>query len=116
MEWILPLIAGLGIGSLLKSIADHFMIRRASAHDRWYQEKREAYLGLLKSLHDAAVNPSDENSKTFALWQTRCELFGSKDVAKYAQAIVDTNDGPRERRNEAFKNLLEAMKADLNVG
>jgi len=89
------------------------MARRASTSDREYQEKREAYLGLLKSLHDAAIHPSDETSKAFALWQTRCELFGSKDVARYAQAMVDTNDSPREQRNEAFRNLIEAMKADL---
>jgi hypothetical protein len=39
------------MGSLLKSIADHFMARRANTRDRWYQEKREAYLGLLEALH-----------------------------------------------------------------
>jgi hypothetical protein len=89
------------------------MARRASTSDRWYQEKREAYLGLLEALHDAAVHPSDENSKAFALWQTRCELFGSNDVARYAQAMIDTNEGPREQRNEAFKSLLQAMKADF---
>lgn len=113
MEWILPLLAGLGIGSLLKSMADHFMARRASTSDRWYQEKRESYLGLLQALHDAAIHPSDKNSMAFALWQTRCELFGSKDVAMYAQAMVDTNDGPGEQRNEDFKNLIQAMKADF---
>jgi hypothetical protein len=116
MEWVLPLLAGLGIGSLLKSIVDHFMARQANISDRWYQEKREAYLGLLKSLHDAALHPCNENSKAFALWQTRCELFGSKDVTRSAQAIVDTNNGPRDQRNEAFKNLLQAMKADLHTG
>jgi hypothetical protein len=116
MEWILPLLAGLGIGSLLKSIADHFMARRANTNDRWYQEKREAYLGLLESLHNAAVHPSDENSKAFAFWQARCELFGSKDVTSYAQAMIATNDGPQERRNEAFKGLLQAMKTDLRAG
>jgi hypothetical protein len=116
MEWALPLLAGLGIGSLLNSIADHFMARQANISDRWYQEKREAYLGLLKSLHDAAVYPCDENSKAFALRQTHCELFGSNDVTRYAQAIVDTNDSPRDQRNEAFKNLLQAMKADLHTG
>ena len=113
MNWFLPMIAGLGIGSLLNSIALHFMTRRASARDRWYQEKREAYLGLLNSLHEAAVRPSDESSKAYALWQTRCELFGSKDVSKYAQEIVDTNDSPRTERNAAFRNLIEAMKNDL---
>jgi hypothetical protein len=113
MDWILPLIAGLGLGSLLKSVADHFMTRRASSHDRWYQEKREAYLGLLNALHEAATTPSDKNSKTYALWQTRCELFGSMDVAKYAQLIIDTNDGPRAARSTAFRNLVNAMKSDL---
>lgn len=113
MEWILPLIAGLGLGSLLKSVADHFMARRASANDRWYQEKREAFLGLLNALHEAAVHPSDEHTKNYALWQTRCELFGSVDVVKFAQRIVDTNDSPREERNEAFRNLIDAVRRDL---
>jgi hypothetical protein len=45
------------MGSLLKSIADHFMARRANTRDRWYQEKRKAYLGLLEALHDTAVRP-----------------------------------------------------------
>lgn len=103
------------MGSLLKSIADHFMARRANTRDRWYQEKRKAYLGLLEALHDAAVHPSDESSKAFALWQARCELFGSQDVARYAQAIVDANDDPREQRNDAFESLLQAMKADLKA-
>jgi len=113
MEWILPLIAGLGIGSLLKSIADHFMARRATANDRWYQDKREAYLGLLSALHKAAIHPSDEHSKDYALWQTHCDLFGSANVSKYAQQIVDTNDSPIAERNDAFRNLIEAMKTDL---
>jgi hypothetical protein len=115
MDWILPLIAGLGIGSLLKSVADHFMTRRATSSDRWYEEKREAYLGLLTALHQAAVSASDKASKDYALWQTRCDLFGSKDVSKYAQRIVDTNDSSREERNEAFRNLIEAMKSDLRA-
>ncbi len=113
MEWILPLIAGLGIGSLLKSVADYFMTRRAGIRDRWYQEKREAYLGLLNSLHEAAVKPSNARSKAYVLWQTRCELFGSKEVARYAQEIIDTNDGPRTAREAAFRNLLDTMRIDL---
>ena len=35
MDWFLPLIAGLGLGSVIKSVADHFMTRKASEHDRW---------------------------------------------------------------------------------
>ena len=113
MEWILPLVGGLGLGSLLKSIIDHFNTRRATVKDRLYQEKREAYLGLLGALHKAAVRPSDENSKDFALWQTRCQLFGSHGVDRFAQAIVDTNDASRAERETAFQGLVESMRKDL---
>ncbi|MBB4569046.1 hypothetical protein [Rhizobium leucaenae] len=113
MDWVLPLIGGLGIGSLLKSVIDNFNSRRAVMKDRLYQEKREAYLGLLGALHKAAVQPSDENSKDFALWQTRCQLFGSPDAARFAQAIVETNDRPRSERESAFSGLIESMRDDL---
>ena len=114
MEWILPLIGGLGIGAILKSVVDHLNTRRAVSQDRIYQEKREAYLGLLGALHKAAVQPSDENSKEFALWQTRCQLFGSEEVAKHVQQIIDTNDGTLAARQAAFAGMLEAMRADLH--
>lgn len=115
MELVGYLIGGLGIGSVITAIVNHFTGRRAVTRDRLYAEKREAYLGLLGALHQAAVKPSDENSKSFALWQTRCELFGSADVARFAQRIVDTNDAPREERNAAFRSLIDAMKKDLAV-
>jgi hypothetical protein len=113
MEWVLPLVGGLGLGSLLKSVIDHFNAGRAVTKDRLYQEKREAYLGLLGALHKAAVQPSKENSKEFALWQTRCQLFGSLEVAQYVQAIIDSNEGPRAARETAFKGMIEAMRTDL---
>jgi hypothetical protein len=112
MDWAV-LLGGLGIGSLLTSVATHFMTRRANASDRWYQEKREAYLGLLKANHDAAVRSSDENAKAYGLWQARCDLFGSEAVSRLAQAMVDTNDGPRAERATVYRDLIAAMKADL---
>jgi hypothetical protein len=57
MNWA-ELVGGLGVGSLITSLATQFMTRRAATNDRLFQEKREAYLGLLKALHDAAVEPS----------------------------------------------------------
>ncbi|MBK7845657.1 MAG: hypothetical protein IPJ71_18585 [Bdellovibrionales bacterium] len=113
MDWILPLVGGLGIGSMLTRLIEHFLVKSMSKQNRFYQEKREAYLGLLSALHAAAVSPSNENSKNYALWQTRVELFGAAEVAKSAQGIVDTNDGPRETRDLHFKNLVQEMKKDL---
>ncbi len=112
MNWT-ELVGGLGIGSLITSVVSTYMTRRSATSDRWYQEKREAYIGLLDALHNAAIKPSNENSKAYALWQTRCDLFGSKAVSKYAQLIVDTNDGPRENRAKAFEDLVSTMRADL---
>ena len=113
MELVSVLIGGLGIGSLLTALVNHIIARRAVTSDRLYAEKREAYLGLLNALHQAAVHPSNENSKQYALWRTRCDLFGSTAVVEQAQEMVETNDGPRENRHAAFRSLVDAMKADL---
>lgn len=107
------IVGGLGFGTLINTAYSDWRTRAAKRTDRLYEEKRNAYLGLLDALHKAAVEPSDAASKAFALWQTRCNLFGSEEVSLYAQRIIDTNNGPRSERNEAFNGLLKAMKTDL---
>jgi hypothetical protein len=113
MESILALIGGLGIGSLLTKIVDYYLNRNTSKRTRLYEEKREAYLGLLDSLSKAAISPSDENSKLFALWQTRVEIFGSKEAAIAVQGIIDTNNGPKADRERYFHSLIQAIREDL---
>ena len=113
MDWVLPLLGGLGIGSMVTTLLNHYFTRRAQKSDRLQVEMREAYIGLLGSLHAAAVEPTDANQKAFALWQIRCQLFGSSEVAKFAQSIIDTNDGPRSARTVALDGLIAAMRADL---
>lgn len=82
--------------------------------ERRYEEKKAAYVGLFTSLHNAAVSPSDKNSKAYALWQTKCHIFGSDEVPRISQEIVDTNNGPSEAHNKAFQELLDAIRRDLN--
>nr|WP_314901805.1 hypothetical protein [uncultured Deefgea sp.] len=113
MDWSAAL-GLIGLGALLKSGVDFFLSRKSARTDLQYKEKREAYLGLLDALHKAAIEPSDINSKNFALWQSRVQLFGSPDVAEAVQGIIDTNDGPREKREEFFSKMLKCMKADLS--
>lgn len=112
---ILAILGGLGVGSLLNSIFTHITSQKSKHKERRYEEKKSAYIGLLSSLHDAAVTPSDKNSKAYALWQTRCQIFGSDEVAEFAQKIVDTNDGSKQERSKAFQGLLNAIKRDLHV-
>lgn len=106
------MLGSFGIGSVITSITTNYLARRSATNDRWYQEKREAYIGLLTALHDAAVKPSDEASKAYALWQAKCTIFGSDAVTEYAQRIIDTNDYP-EGRAKAFDALIKAMREDL---
>ena len=115
MDWTLVsgVIGGLGIGTLLNSIYAAYTSRKAEKVSRLYSEKRDTYLGLLNALHNAAVSPSDISSKNYALQQTKCSLFGSKEVIEAAQMIVDTNDN-KKHRDIAFESLLDAMRKDLN--
>lgn len=112
MEWG-TLLGVFGIGAIFKTILDAVLSAKKDKASLQYKEKREAYLGLLDALHKAAVSPCDENSKTFALWQTRVSIFGSDEASNAVQGIIDTNDGPRESRNLHFNNLLKAIREDL---
>ncbi|HCM14819.1 MAG TPA: hypothetical protein DHW79_02525 [Candidatus Cloacimonas sp.] len=109
---VVYLIGGIGIGSVITTIITTLSRKREILNERVYKEKRGAYLGLLRSLHNAAVEPSDKNAKEYALWQTRIQLFGSKESADFAQKIVDTAPGS-SARNLAFEGLLKAMRDDL---
>lgn len=111
---LLAVLGGLGVGSLLNSLVAYFTNQRSKQKERRYEEKKAAYIGLLTSLHDAAVSPSDINSKAYALWQTKCQIFGSEKVIRFTQEIVDTNDGPKEERHKAFLSLLSAIRQDLH--
>lgn len=112
MEWG-ALLGAFGIGAIFKSLIDELLSRNKAREARKYQEKREAYLGLLDALHQAAVAPSDANSKAFALWQTKVSIFGSERASRAVQGIIDTNDGPKEMRQQHFVELLTAIREDL---
>ncbi|MDI9336462.1 MAG: hypothetical protein QM520_05485 [Gammaproteobacteria bacterium] len=114
MEWS-AVLGAFGIGAIVKTILDTILATKKDRSALQYKEKREAYFGLLDALHKAAITPSDENSKTFALWQTRVSIFGSEEASKAVQGIIDTNDGPRELRQLHFDNLLKAIKKDMTA-
>jgi hypothetical protein len=112
-DWSLlsGLIGGLGIGSLITSVANHLMARRSSIKDRLYQEKRETYLGMVSALQQSTALQSI--SGDFHLWQARCALFGSREVLKHAKEVADTPPDQYDRRNEAFQKMLDWMRTDL---
>jgi hypothetical protein len=112
-NFVVPLVVGIGIGSLFASIACYFMMTQRLAK-RLYQEKREAYLGLLDALRDAKNDSSVTDIEAWAHWQTRCVLFGSPEVTRYAQEVANQIDKPAAEYNTAVNNLIRAMRADLH--
>jgi hypothetical protein len=113
-ELIGPILTGLGLGAIAKSILDFFITQKTNKNKLAYSEMRDAYIGLLDALHKAAIEPSDINSKNFALWQTRVSLFGSPNVANAVQEIIDTNGDTTGKRDAAFNKLINSMKEDLS--
>lgn len=101
---------GLGIGSILTTATNYFFNQRAAKRDKIYAEKRETFIGLLDALREASLAPSHAASKAYRLWQARCELFASSEVAKYARDLMDT---PPKNRERHYESLIAAMKKDL---
>lgn len=65
----MPLIAGLGIGSILKTIIDSYILRRNFIKDRYYNEKKQSYLNLIESLYLINVDHSTKNLKNLVFIQ-----------------------------------------------
>jgi|LakMenEpi03Aug12_release.lakeMendotaPanAssembly.Ray.scaffolds.fasta_scaffold1113688_2 hypothetical protein len=112
MDWG-TVLGVFGIGAIFKTLIDAWISNKKERSKMKFSEKREAYFGLLEALHNAAVSPSDKNSKNFALWQTKVYIFGSEEASKAVQGIIDTNDGPRDAREAKFNDLLIAIRKDL---
>lgn len=111
---MLQLLSTFGLGALTVAIVQFFMTIYRDQKTLQFKEKKEAYLGLLEAYHLAAVTPSPEASKNFALWQMRCELVGSSEVIKSIQEIIDTNED-YAKRSIAHEKMKVAMRKDLKV-
>ena len=114
LQEIAPWIGGLGIGSVLTSIIQWKINVNLEDKKRNFNEKKEAYVGLITSLHEAGVKKTEESSKNYALWQSRVELVGSKKVVYFVNQIVQTTPGTPERHT-AILGLISTMRKDLGI-
>ena len=109
---ILSLLTAFGLGSVLTTLVQSWLSNRANRFNRMFDERKEAFIGLLEAYHKAAVEPSDLNSKNFAYWQMRCELVASNNVKIKIQDVVNTNND-QQARYVAHDAMKEAMRNDL---
>ena len=113
-ESIIALIGGLGIGSGLTSALSFYLNSRMDKATKQFEEKKAAYLGLLESLHKAAVEPSNSNAKNYGFWSARISLVGSPEVVINA-TLLPTHEPDSASRIKIFDALLNAMRADLKI-
>ncbi|WP_417486418.1 hypothetical protein [Maricaulis sp.] len=111
---VIALLTAFGLGSIVTTLVQTYLTRKSALDDPNYEERKQAYVGLLEAYHRAAVENSKEAGKEFAYWQMRCELVSPQPVRNAIQAIIETNERRAERQvaHEALKNVL---RADLGV-
>jgi hypothetical protein len=113
--------AGLGgvIGSLLTTFVQGWLAQRSAQNVRNFQEKREAYVGILEAIHNADINETREAALTAGYWYNRCQLVASKDVLRAMSMLFETNPLPsgevHPKRREALEKIHAAMRRDLRV-
>lgn len=102
------LLSAFGVGTLISIPFQYSFNERAKRKTILFQEKKEAFVGLLTAYHKAAVEPCDKHSKEFAYWQIRCELLCSKNTKEAITAIVETNKDMQARMvaHEEMKKCL----------
>lgn len=107
------LIAAFGIGSLLTVVVQRFLEARTLSRQRQYDERKEAYIGLLESWvrgEDAGL--TEATARDTGHWLLRAQLVASPKVHDLLLEWGDTIPASDERA-VATKNLKCAMREDL---
>lgn len=111
---ILSLLTAFGLGSIATAVVQYWLSVHQTKQKRSFDERKEAYVGLLNAYHRAAVEQTEAAAKEFAYWQMRCELVAPGPVRRAITRIVETNENPSERR-VAHDELKAQLRRDLGV-
>lgn len=109
----LSILSAVGFGALLTIPLQYYFNERAKRKTMLFQEKKEAFVGLLTAYHSAAVEPTEKTAKEFAYWQIRCELICSQRTKNAIKNIIDTNDD-RDARQIAHEEMKRCLSEELN--
>lgn len=85
----ISLLSAVGTGALISIPLQYYFNERAKRKTILFQEKKEAFVGLLTAYQRAAVEPSEKHSKEFAYWQLRSFAFIVIVVTVLQYLVVD---------------------------
>lgn len=110
---VVTLLGAAGFGSLLTVKLRHWTSRSADHSDRLFNERKEAYLGLLESwVRQENEEFSETSFRDVGHWVLRCELVASNNVFDCLQNWKSSAPGS-EARTIATDALKAAMRMDL---
>ena len=77
---VIQFLSAFGLGAIITTAVQAWLSMRADNAKRNFQEKKEAYVGLLDALHQSELAQTEVASKYVGHWMSRIELVGSKKV------------------------------------
>jgi hypothetical protein len=115
---LIQFFSAFGLGALITALVQAWLTRHAEDAKRNFQEKKDAYVGLLDALHRSETDQTEEASRFVGLWMDRIELVGSKGVIVVCRRLTQTNPvggHTHPDRPDVLFRLKEAMRRDLGV-
>ena len=115
---LLEFISTAGLGGLIVILLQSWLTNKSATKNRNFQEKKEAYIGFLRSAVENEIAPSNETSLLCGYWINICELVGSKEVRALLSQFGETNPINGEihpDRPRVMKKLKDEMRNDLGV-
>ena len=115
MDW-LQLISAAGLGAIISTFIQSWLAERTATKQRQFQEKKDAYVGMLSAIHKSEIEQTKEASLYAGHWINICEIVGSKSVRNCLQRHMESNpvNGKvHPDRPQVMSDLKKAMRKDL---
>ncbi|MEY8830200.1 hypothetical protein AB9K34_17630 [Sedimentitalea sp. XS_ASV28] len=107
------LLTAFGVGSLATAVIQFWLSERIISKRRIYDERKEAYLGLLESwMKYESREPNKQGEFNVGHWLLRSQLVASDSTRLLLDEWEQTEAGSPDRIR-ATKQLKAAMRTDL---
>jgi hypothetical protein len=110
----LAILTAFGVGSAVTALIQYVLTSRAATKRRTYDERKEAYLGLVESwVKQQQTGVSSDNELDVGHWLLRCQFVAPAKMMPLLQKWADTAPGTTERI-QVTDHLKAEMRNDLS--
>ena len=110
---IFTIVTAFGLGSILTVIVQYYVSNRSAVKHRKYDERKEAYIGLLEAwVRQESADFSQATMKDVGHWILRSQLVASEGVYTLLSDWMEAEPGSKVRI-DVTNRLKSAMRDDL---